>query len=62
MLNKIANMDVEDIDMMPSQKNNKKGDIDINYTTMQSDSGDMTFCISSYVKEAIKVKFIFLCK
>lgn len=49
-------MDVEDIDMMPPQKNNKK--IENNektYTTTQSDSGDMTFCISSYVKEAIKV-------
>lgn len=53
-------MDVEDVDMMPSQNNNKKGDNDKNYTTMQSDSGDMTFCISSYVKEAIKVKYTYL--
>ncbi|KAL0281030.1 UNVERIFIED_CONTAM: hypothetical protein PYX00_002149 [Menopon gallinae] len=49
-------MEFEDINVVLPHNNRDEEDKNgVNYTTIQSDSGDMTFCISNYVKEAIKM-------
>lgn len=48
-------MDVEG-DKMPCNNHNDSSDKkNEDYTTIQTNSGDITFCISSYIQEAIKV-------
>lgn len=54
-------MEVED-DKMPCNNHNAQFDKKANdYTTIETNSGDITFCISSYIEEAIKVIY-FCCK
>lgn len=51
-------MDVKN-DKMPCNNHDVLSDTKrSDYTTIETNSGDITFCISSYVKEAIKVIII----
>lgn len=55
-IEKHTGMEFEDINIALPDSHRDEGDKEgLHYTTVQSDSGDMTFCISNYVKEAIKV-------